>query len=141
MFHLEALMDTPAFPSTYKSKMYCVHDHPFAYATLTDLGPSQGLIQIHSDWGTYSNFWSGMGKETTVAEFVIGLSPGYLETKLTWQMNYMGCKKEAYRRLTKFMAQCWPRLKELIAKDVAENIPARPPAGQPTDAPSNQVST
>jgi hypothetical protein len=138
---MEALMNTPAFPSTYESKMYCVHEHPFAYATLTDFGPGQGLIQIHSDWGTYSNFWSSIGKDRKIAEFVIGLSPSYLETKLTWQMNYMGCKKEAYARLTKFMAQCWPRLKELIEKDVAENIPARPPQGQPTDAPLNQASS
>lgn len=102
---------------TYQSKMYCVHEHPFAYATLTDFGPGQGLLQIHSDWGTYSNFWGSMG-ERTIAEFVVETSPSYLEQKLTYQMNYMGVKKEAFGRLTKFMAQCWPRLKDEILKDL-----------------------
>src|SRR5208282_1718284 len=104
----------------YSSKLYCAHEHPFAYAALTDLGPGKGLIQIHSDWGTYSNFWSGMG-DRKIAEFLVGCSPSYLESKLTFQMNFMGCKKEAFVRLTKFMAQCWPRLKTLLEEEIKWN--------------------
>lgn len=104
--------------TSYQSKMYCVHEHPFAYATLTDFEPGKGLLQVHSDWGTYSHFWGSIG-DGTIEQFVIDLSPAYLEGKLRYQMQYMGCKKEAYQRLTKFMAQCWPRLQKTIERQLA----------------------
>ena len=111
-------MSDPILPTRQESKMYLVHDHPFAYATLTDFKPGHGLLQIHSDWGTYSMYWGAIGQDTTIAQFVTKVSESYIETKLQGQMHYMGCKKEAYGKLTKFMAQCWPRLKSEILKDL-----------------------
>lgn len=99
------------------SRMYLNHEHPFAYATITDFRNGSGLLQIHSDWGTYSNFWNSPGYEK-LEEFLISSDAGYIETKLQWQMNFMGVKKEAFGKLTKFMAQCWPKLCDEFKKDL-----------------------
>lgn len=102
---------------SYPSRVYCSHEHPFVYATLIEFkdheGKNAGLLQIHSDWGTYSNYWGALGDQT-IEEFLIGCSPAYVENKLTAQMNFMGVKQIAYQRLTKFMAQCWPRVVEMM---------------------------
>lgn len=103
----------------YKSKMIALHDHPFVYATLTDFQPGKGLLQIHSDWGMYSAFWGSMGK-STLAQFLLSCNSSYIEKNFHYQMNYLGVKKEGFGRLTKFMAHCWPRIKEELLLD--ENI-------------------
>jgi hypothetical protein len=100
-------------PENFQSKTYLYRDHPYFYATLTDLEPGMGLLQIHSDWGTYSYFWPGMGDDT-LAEFLASTEPSYVETKLSSMLGFMGMRKEAYSRLTKFMAQCWPRLMDTL---------------------------
>lgn len=117
---------------TYVSKMYCKHSHPYAYATLTDFNKGQGLIQIHSDWGTYSHFWGSMGSDT-IAEFLMGVSPSYLEGKLTFNMNQMGVKRASFGRLTKFMAQCWPELRDIIKKEIESDHQSRVRSQSSTD--------
>lgn len=107
-------------PNRCEPKMYLVHGDekgPFAYATLTDFSCGRGLLQIHSDWGTYSYYWGGMG-DRNLATFLLDASPSYVEQKLSSNMHQMGMKKESFVRLTKFMAQCWPRLIDEFRKDL-----------------------
>lgn len=98
-----------------ESKTYLVIENPFAYLTAVNFEPGKGMIQIHSDWGTYSAFWGGMGNKT-VEQFILSCDSYYIENNLKYQMGFMGCKKEAYVRLTKFMAHCWPKLTLEISK-------------------------
>lgn len=106
------------FSSHYPSKTFCKHSSPFAYATLTEFERGKGLLQIHSDWGSYSFYWGGMGQ--SLPAFLADASPGYIENKLSTTMHSMGFKKEAFAKLTKFMAQCWPDLKELFKEEAAK---------------------
>lgn len=107
-------------PSRLTAKVYLVHDHPFVYATLTDLQPGMGMIQIHSDWGQYTAFWAAMG-DRTVAEFVTQASSEYIQGCFRERLNYMGMKAVAKERAVYFMAHCWPRIREEILKDLKEN--------------------
>ena len=105
-----------SLPVTANAMVYMVHSDdngPFAYATLADFGPGQGLLQIHSDWGTYSYYWGSMG-ERSLREFLLDTSPSYVEGKLSSNMHSMGMKKQSFIRLARFMSQCWPRLIELF---------------------------
>lgn len=88
------------------------HDCPFAYATLTDFKPGQGLLQIHSDWGTYSAFWGAMGKDRKIKEFILDANESYIENNLAQTARQMGMKQVCFIRLTKLMSQCWPRLRD-----------------------------
>lgn len=101
---------------TYESKMYCVHEHPFAYVTLTDFGEGKGLLQIHSDWGSWSNYWGAMGKP--LREFLVGASDGYVHNKMTGCLYSNHVKKEAFGRLDKFFIQSWPKVLTLLKQDV-----------------------
>jgi hypothetical protein len=106
----------------YETKLYCYHSSeggPFVYATLTDFEKGKGLLQIHSDWGTYSYFWGAMG-ERTIREFLLSASESYIENKLSHQLHMMGFKKESFIRLTKFMATCWPRVREMLSGQLVE---------------------
>jgi hypothetical protein len=91
-------------------------DEPFGYVTLTDFGEGMGLLQIHSDYGSYSFYWGAMGKRT-ILEFLANCSAEYVHTKLQSCVNYQSMKIEAKRRLQKFMINCWPDIHaELKAK-------------------------
>ena len=98
---------------SYKQTLYCIHSPFFAYAACTTFGNGCGLIQIHSDYGTYSNMWNAIG-EGSLEEFVLGIDQGYFRTKLRTQLNYMGMKKENEKKLDSFIINCWPKLKEVI---------------------------
>jgi len=104
--------------SVYESKIYCVHEHPYAYATLTNFGDHKGLLQVYSDWGIYSGFWPSM-RTDSLAEFLLEMDAGYLARNLDYKLKYMGMKKSAEALLMKFMVECWPRLRELIKKETA----------------------
>jgi len=94
--------------------MYCVHDHPYAYANVTNFGDGRGLLQIYSDWGTYSFYWGSMGG--TIEAFLSECNDSYVHTKLKSSLNNQGIKKEYQGRLGRFMTDCWPRLKAVIAE-------------------------
>lgn len=98
------------------SKTYLLRDHPYAYVTLTDLGPGKGMIQIQSDWGHYSCFWNAIG-DRTIREFLLSCDSGYIETNLKYSMNYLGVKQVAFGRLTKFMAHCWPKIVNALREE------------------------
>lgn len=102
----------------FESKTYCVHEHPFAYVTLTDFEPGKGLVQIHSDWGTYSCFWGSIGNDRKIAQFILSCNAGYIENNLAHQIAATRLKKDGYGRLTKFMALCWPRICDEILKEM-----------------------
>lgn len=102
---------------TYPTKIYCSHEYPFAYATLTDFGDGKGLLQIYSDWGNYASFWGAIGKDNTIADFLLSCSSDYIENNLSSSIAQSRLKKDGYGRLTKFMAHCWPRLRKLIANE------------------------
>lgn len=110
-------MSEPSTLPVYKAKTYCVHDNPYVYASCTNFEPGKGMIVIHSDWGTYSSYWGSMGGRT-IEEFLLDVSSDYVEKNLMYKMNYMGVKKEAFVRLTKFMAHCWPKLREVIKTEM-----------------------
>lgn len=103
---------------TYPSKTYCVHSHPFAYATLTDFSPGKGMLQIHSDWGTYSSFWGAIGNDRKIAQFLLDCDSSYVEKNLAYNITNSGMKKEGHIRLMKFMSHCWPKLIEEFKKDL-----------------------
>lgn len=98
------------------AKVYFVNSHPFVYASLCDIKPGMGMIQVHSDWGYYCSFWAGMG-DRTIAEFVTQMDAGYIQRNFRERMGYMGFKKCSEGRLAQFMIECWPRLREEIKKD------------------------
>lgn len=106
-------------------KVIMVHG-PFAYATLIDFKQGVGLLQIYSDWGTYSSFWGAMGNRT-LAQFLAAADSQYIETNLAHGLHQMGFKQSAFVRLSKFMAHCWPRILEEIKKDLAAPV-VHPPA-------------
>lgn len=89
-------------------------DDPFAYVTLTDFGDSKGLIQIHSDWGTWSFFWGAMGG--TIINFIAKCSASYVHTKLQSCPSYQEAKQINKGRLDRFMINCWPDIHEEIKK-------------------------
>jgi hypothetical protein len=91
-------------------------DDPFAYLTFTDFSEGRGLMQIHSDWGSYSYYWGAMG--TDIKSFVAGCDAGYIHTKLKSCVNYQDMKKDAHRKLDSFMIQCWPAIHEEIKKRI-----------------------
>ncbi len=97
-------------------------DDPFAYVTLTDFGENKGLLQIHSDWGTYSYYWGSMGGD--IISFLADTSASYVHTKLQSTINYMSMKVEARGRLDRFMIQCWPDIHVEIKRRAAERKPA-----------------
>lgn len=92
-------------------------DAVFAYVTLTDFSPGHGLLQIHSDYGSYSYFWGAMGENRKIIQFLASCNSSYIHTKLQSCINYQSMKKEAQRRLQEFMINCWPdihtKIKEL----------------------------
>lgn len=98
----------------FAAKTYCLNEHPYVYVTLTDMGPGKGLLQIWSDWGNYGAFWGGMGQDRKLKDFILSCNSNYIENNLRDKMNYLGVKRDAYTRLTKFMAHCWPRVVELL---------------------------
>lgn len=102
------------------SKTYCSDKHPYVYATLVDLAPKRGMIQIQSDWGTYAAIWNAMG-DRTVREFVLDCGSDYIEGCFQERLNYLGVKREAFGRLTKFMAHCWPTVREMLRTQEREN--------------------
>jgi len=98
------------------SRTYLFKQHPFFYVTVTDFGKGMGLLQIFSDWGVFGHYWNAMGENTTIEQFLADSDDSYVKSKLLSWMNYTGVKKEGHEKLTKFMAQCWPRFKEHIRK-------------------------
>jgi hypothetical protein len=92
-------------------------DDPFAYVTLTDFSEGRGLLQIHSDYGSYSYFWGAMGKDTKIAQFIASCDAGYIHTKLQSCVTYQGMRVDSKRKLQEFMINCWPdihaRLREV----------------------------
>ncbi len=93
-------------------------DDPFAYVTLTDFGEGRGLLQLHTDFGSYSYYWGAMGSRSLV-EFIAGTNAGYIHTKLQSCVNYQGMRVDAKRRLQEFMIRCWPDIHEELKKRVA----------------------
>ncbi len=89
-------------------------DEPFAYITLTDFAEGRGLLQAHSDWGSYSYYWNAMGGD--LVSFLAGTSASYVHQKLQSTINYMGMKVESKGRLEKFMIQCWPDIHEELKR-------------------------
>lgn len=100
------------YHSTYKS-ILLRFDDPFAYITLTDFEKGRGLLQIHSDWGTYSYYWGSMG-EDDILNFLARTSPSYVHEKLQSCLNYMDMKKDARVRLDRFMIKSWPAIHECL---------------------------
>lgn len=100
----------------YEAKVYCKHSHPFAYMTLTDFGYGKGLLQIHSDWGTYSYYWGSMG--CNIKDFLLETSPSYIHQKLQSCLIYQDTKKDSQRKLDRFMIHCWPELIEILKESV-----------------------
>lgn len=92
-------------------------DEPFAYIAFTDFSAGRGLMQIHSDWGSYSYYWGAMGEDTPIKKFVASCDAGYIHTKLKSCVNYQDMKKDAQRKLDHFMIQCWPAIHEKLKQD------------------------
>ena len=96
-----------------QSQTYIDNNHPYTIVTLTELIPGkEGMIQIVSDWGHYAAWWGSMGMP--LRDFILQCDSSYIERSLQVKMNYMGVKKEAFGRLTKFMAHCWPKVREML---------------------------
>ena len=93
-------------------------DDPFAYVTFTDFSDGRGLLQIHSDFGSYSYFWGAIGADTKIKQFVAGCDAGYIHTKLKSCVIYQDTKVSAQRKLDHFMIQCWPAVHEKIKEHV-----------------------
>jgi hypothetical protein len=89
-------------------------DEPFAYVTFTNFDPGQGLMQIHSDWGTYSCFWGAMGKDRTIEQFVADCGADYIHGNLMMCVTYQSMKRDAKSRLDRFMIKCWPAIHEKL---------------------------
>lgn len=92
-------------------------DEPFAYINLTDFGDGRGLLQIHSDYGSYSYYWGAMGEGYSLGKFLAQTDPGYVHTKLQSCMTYQGMKKDQRIWLHKFMIQCWPAVHDQLRKE------------------------
>lgn len=101
----------------YTSRTYCFNDHPYAYATFTDLAPGQGLVQIHSDWGVFHSYWGAIGKDRTIEEFMLGCDVGYITHNFEYWLRFGNVKQTGFRLLYKFMLECWPKLREIIAEE------------------------
>lgn len=71
-------------------------------------------MQLHTDYGTYSYFWGAMGKDRTIAKFLASCDASYIHNKLQSSLNYQSMKREASRRLDKFMIDCWPAIHEKL---------------------------
>ena len=105
------------------AKVYFVNEHPYVYASLCDIKPGMGMIQIHSDWGYYCSFWGGMGSHT-IAQFVTGCDAGYIMRCFSERMMFMRPKKDADGLLHHFMIECWPRLVAEIKADLQPKVPS-----------------
>jgi hypothetical protein len=104
----------------YPAKTYLSRKHPFAYATITNFEKGQGLLVIHSDWGTYSAYWPAIGDQT-LEEFILGCEPSYLEGCLRRGLHFLQVKKEGFRCLDKFIIECWPNLKNVIQDEMSRS--------------------
>lgn len=85
-------------------------DEPFAYINLTNFGEGRGLMQIHSDWGSYSYYWGSMGD--SIEKFLAKTDASYIHSKLQSCVNYQEMKKDAKAKLARFMIQSWPAVLE-----------------------------
>jgi len=59
-------------------------------------------------------YWGSMGG--TIEAFLSECNDSYVHTKLKSSLNNQGIKKEYQGRLGRFMTDCWPRLKAVIAE-------------------------
>jgi len=92
-------------------------DDPFAYVTLTDFAENRGLLQLHTDYGSYSYYWGSMGDN--LINFIARCDAGYIHTKLQSCVNYQGMRFDSKRKLQDFMINCWPAIHEEIKKRLA----------------------
>lgn len=99
------------------SRTIIFREHPYFYVTLTDLEPGKGLIQIFSDWGNYAAYWGSMGVDRKIDQFLARCDSYYIENNLSVGMSYLGVKKEAFGRLSKFMSHCWPRFARILEEE------------------------